>query len=160
LTAVSTGEQVQVTLPAGKNRIITFHRGPRTPSADLARTRTAFPTSPLPTGMTDPELALDGDPDTAWRPGGGGRMVVDLGEARTVGELVLRWTSDRVRPVTVSVSDDGLAYRSVAETDEGERVQRIPVSTSGRYVSVQVEGWTDRDGRLADLAVFTDAEVL
>src|SRR6185436_19473474 len=68
----------------GRSRDVVVPGAPVTPTADLARGRGPFPTSPLPAGMTSPARAVDGDPRTAWRPGPAGRMVVDLGAVVTV----------------------------------------------------------------------------
>lgn len=61
-----------VTLAAGARQTVRL-TGPRlTPVADLAFTKRTFPTSPLPPGMSDPDLTVDGGPATAWQPGPGG----------------------------------------------------------------------------------------
>jgi hypothetical protein len=78
-----------VTLAAGARQTVRLAGTLLTPVTDLALTKTTFPTSPLPPGMTDPDLAVDGDPATAWRPGPGGRMVIDLGTGHTLGRITL-----------------------------------------------------------------------
>jgi hypothetical protein len=156
VTSVATGESREATVPAGRTQAVAFG-GALTPSADLARARTTFPTSPLPPGMTDPDLAVDGDPATAWRPAGGGRMVVDLGSARALGAVTLRWTAGDAPAATVSVSGDGLGYRTVGASDGHGPRATLAVDATARYVAVQVDGWQDGDPRLADLGVWADA---
>jgi hypothetical protein len=136
LTAVGTGEQAQVTVPPGMAKDVAFERGLLTPTDDLARDRITFPASPLPDGMTDPDMAVDGDLDTAWRPGSGERMVVDLGTIREIGAVRLRWTGGRVPAHAIEVSLDGLEWMSGG------------VPGSWRYVAVRADA-----GGLADLAV-------
>ncbi|MFB9837017.1 hypothetical protein [Actinoallomurus acaciae] len=62
-------DRAEVTLAAGEQRTVHLGGTRLTPVADLALTKTTFPTSPLPAGMNDPDLAVDGDSSTAWRPG-------------------------------------------------------------------------------------------
>jgi hypothetical protein len=124
-----------------------------TPVADLALTKTTFPTSPLPAGMSDPDLAVDGDSATAWRPGPGGRMVVDLGALHALDRATLSWQAGRVTPAVISVSDDGLTYRQVA-TAAGKGEESLPLGgVTGRYVAVQAPRW-EGNTALAEIAVF------
>jgi hypothetical protein len=132
----------RVRVPAGASRSITVPGGPVTPTADLARGRTTFPTSPLPAGMSDPHRAVDGDSGTSWRPGPTGRMVVDLGAAHPLTAVRLTWSRGRRRPVRVETSTDGLAYAPAV----------LP-GTSGRYVAVVVTGWRRGDAELVEVAV-------
>jgi hypothetical protein len=157
LVSAATGEAQEVTVPAGEAKTVVFHDGLLTPSADLARARTTFPSSPLPPGMSDPDLAVDGDDATAWTPGPGGRMVVDLGQTRELGVAVLRWTAGRALPARISVSDDGVDYRDAGTADPEGRLARAALSGSARYVAIAVPGWTPGDARLASAGVFADA---
>jgi hypothetical protein len=127
---------------------------PVTPTADHARGRTTFPTSPLPVGMTSPGRAVDGDARTSWRPGPTGRMVVDLAAVRTVTAIRLTWTGGRRRPVRLERSTDGLTYTPVARLPKPGRVAAAPVRTSARYVAVVIDGWQPGDAELTELAVF------
>jgi hypothetical protein len=159
LRAFEGAARSQVTVPAGHAKTVVMGDVPLTPVADLARTQIAFPTSPLPAGMSDPELALDGDAATSWRPGSGdGRMVVDVGASRALGAATLRWTGGRIPAFDVAVSDDGAAYRTVAESRGRSGVLELPAGTSGRYVALQVHGWRTQDAALADLGLFADAD--
>ncbi|MDG6103955.1 discoidin domain-containing protein [Dactylosporangium aurantiacum] len=140
LTAGSWSVRAQV--PAGAT--IGFARpvdGPVTPTDDLARGRTTFPTSPLPAGMGEPSRAVDGNPGTSWRPGPNGRMVVDLGAARAIGTVTLTWTSGTRRTARVEISTDGATYTTFSGP------------SSARYVAVAVPGWTTGDAELAEVSV-------
>ncbi|GGQ68553.1 discoidin domain-containing protein [Couchioplanes azureus] len=128
-----------VRVPAGKSRGVAVPGAPVTPTADLARGRTTFPTSPLPAGMTSPERAVDGDPATSWRPGAAGRMVVDLGTVTAVAKVRLTWTRGRRRPHRLEASVDGRVYG--------------PLGARARYVAVVVEGWRPGDAELVHLTI-------
>ncbi|MFI5494541.1 discoidin domain-containing protein [Actinoplanes sp. NPDC051859] len=128
-----------VRVPAGKSRDVTISGGPLTPTADLARGRTTFPTSPLPAGMTSPNRAVDGDPATSWRPGAAGRMVVDLGAVTPVSAVRLRWSKGRRRPHQLEASTDGHTYETLG--------------AQARYVAVVVEGWRPGDAEVTELSV-------
>ncbi|MEV6491899.1 discoidin domain-containing protein, partial [Actinoplanes sp. NPDC051633] len=104
----------RVRVPAGRSVTLTVPGGPVTPTADLARGRTTFPTSPIPTGMTAPARAVDGNPATSWRPGPTGRMVVDLGTVESLTLLRLTWTAGARRPIRIERSTDGVTYSTVA----------------------------------------------
>ncbi|HEU4347273.1 MAG TPA: discoidin domain-containing protein [Actinoplanes sp.] len=142
-----------VRVPAGSSRRVTVPGGPATPTADLARGRTTFPTSPLPFGMTSPARAVDGSARTAWRPGPSGRMVVDLGEVRTVTLVRLIWGSGRRRPVRVERSTDGLTYTVVARSDSPGQMTELVMRTAVRYVAVVVDGWQPGNAELIELTV-------
>ncbi|WP_306208347.1 discoidin domain-containing protein [Actinoplanes sp. RD1] len=132
----------QVRVPAGAERTVTVPGVPITPTADLARGRVTFPTSPLPAGMTSPDRAVDGDPATSWRPGPAGRMVVDLEREETVQKTVLTWGKGRRPAHRIEVSRDGRHY--------------IPLPAAGtpaRYVAVVVDGWRPGDAELVEFAV-------
>jgi hypothetical protein len=103
--------------------------------------------------MTDPDLAVDGDPATAWRPGPGGRMVIDLGARYTLGRATLSWQAGRVTPAVVSISDDGLTYRQIG-TAAGTGDETLPLGgTSGRYVAIQAPRWEGNTG-LSEVGLF------
>lgn len=132
----------KVRVPAGKTRTVTASEVPLTPTADLARGRTTFPTSPLPAGMTSPDRAVDGDPGTSWRPGPTGRMVVDLARPTRVREAAVTWTKGTRRGYRIEASDDGRDY--------------LPLPAGGaevRYVALVVDGWRAGDAEVAQLAL-------
>ncbi|MFC3502322.1 discoidin domain-containing protein [Micromonospora krabiensis] len=151
---VAGGATRRVTVPAGHSRDVEFAGAPVTPSRDLARSRTTYPTSPLPAGMTDPSAAVDGDPRTSWEPGPTGRMVVDLGTQRELASLHLTWTPGRRRPVTVAVSADGLDYVEVASVPRPRPETDIAVQAAGRYVAIAVGDWRHGDAGLTHVEVF------
>jgi len=142
--SVSPGEFIRLAVPGA----------PVTPTADLARGRTTFPTSPLPAGMTAPGLAVDGDPRTAWRPGPSGRMVVDLGAVCELSAVRLTWTGGWVCPARFESSTDGLTYTSVNLLPEPARVATTAVNLTARYLAVTAVGWRPGNAELAELAVF------
>jgi hypothetical protein len=153
LTVRSGGWSAAVNLPPGEFMRLAVPGGPVTPTVDLARSRTTFPASPLPAGMTAPGSAVDGDPRTAWRPGPSGRMVVDLGAACDVSAVRLTWTGGWVCPARLETSTDGLSYTPVDLLPEPVRVTTTAVDRSARYVAMTVVGWRPGDAELVELAV-------
>ncbi|MDY7090713.1 MAG: discoidin domain-containing protein [Actinomycetota bacterium] len=144
LTAGSWSARAQVAAGASQSFAVPF-TGPVTPTSDLARGRTTFPTSPLPPGMGEPSRAVDGNPGTAWRPGPNGRMVVDLGSARTVKTVALTWTSGARPAARIETSTDGVTYTGFGSP------------ASARYVAVAVPQWRAGDPELTELEVTEDA---
>lgn len=153
MTALASGQKQPVMIEPGGTAEVQFQQGRLTPSPNLALARTTYPTSPLPDGMSDPANAVDGEPSTAWRPGPGGRMVVDLGSALALGSLELTWGPGSVPAATVSVSNDGLSYTTAGTTPGGPQPQRVTLGTSARYVSVSVPGWSAGNADLTALSV-------
>jgi hypothetical protein len=144
----------KVRLSVGAARTIVVPGGPPTPTPDLARCRTTFPTSPLPAGMTSPQNAVDGDPATSWRPGSpSARMVVDLGAVLEVSAVGMAWTKGWVCPVRLESSTDGDTYTPVDLLPRPARVSTTAVDVSARYVAVSVVGWRPGDAELAGLTV-------
>ncbi|WP_432973880.1 discoidin domain-containing protein [Dactylosporangium sp. CA-233914] len=140
LTAGTWSVQAQV--PAGTSRAYAVPvTGPVTPTSDLARGRTTFPTSPLPAGMGEPSQAVDGNPSTAWRPGPNGRMVVDLADTRAVTSITLTWTGSNHPAPTIETSTEGTAYAPFSGP------------TNARYIAVAVPGWRTGDAELSELQV-------
>lgn len=141
LTQAGTNEEQAVTLHRGGTRVVTAWRSGY-PLADLALGRTTFPTSPLPSGSTDPDLAVDGDACTAWTPApGGGRMVVDLGSTQPVSDLVLAWAPKRVPAATVQTSTDGLTYTDRGPVPRTGRISTLAIDAEARYVAVDLSAW-------------------
>src|SRR4029453_9211212 len=110
LTVRSGSWSATVRVPAGRIGSLRAPGGPVTPTTDLAPGRTTFPTSPLPAGMTAPELAVEGDPRTAWRPGPSRRRGVYPGGVRDVTSIRLAWTAGWVCSARLESSTDGLTY--------------------------------------------------
>lgn len=140
VTSVATGEQRTVRVRRGQTEHVTFSRGSRTPTAELATGRISYPSSPLPPGMSDPDLAVDGNPGTGWRPGGSDRwIVVNLAGSHTVERVRPKWAGGRVPSYDVHVSTDGVTWT------------RFRPGTEARYVSLRVGRWTSRHASLTTL---------
>ncbi|MDM7830610.1 discoidin domain-containing protein [Cellulomonas edaphi] len=119
------------------------------PVQDLALSTLTFPASVLPPGMTDPQLAVDGDATTSWVPGPDGRMVVDLGAARAVGQVALVWDGTDVPDAVVSTSDDGLTFHDVGAPAGDATTTVIDVDATVRYVAVSTQWAAGRSGLAA-----------
>jgi hypothetical protein len=153
--SLATGETVPLTVPAGGGATAAFNTGPAVPTADLARGRTTYPTSPLPAGMSSPDAAVDGDSTTSWRPGADGRMVVDLGAAVALAAVTLTWSRPGIPRVRVEGSLDGESYAEIAALPpEPGRTQHAAVSGTARYVAVAVPGWRPGQATLVEVAVY------
>ncbi|MDR1427891.1 MAG: discoidin domain-containing protein, partial [Bifidobacteriaceae bacterium] len=136
------GAAQRVALPARAQVTVDFDTARPYPLADLAVGRAAFPTSPLPTGMADPDFAVDDDPVTAWVPGSAnGRMVVDLGAAQPVSLVRAIWGPEGTVPAaTFGVSADGLTFTALGALADG-RVSANAVTATARFVCVEVSDW-------------------
>ncbi|MEN0129194.1 MAG: discoidin domain-containing protein [Brevundimonas sp.] len=144
---VQTGAQqsVEVTTEAATVR---FADAKPFPVQDLALSTLTFPASVLPAGMTNPQLAVDGDEATSWVPGPNGRMVVDLGAAKDVGEVALAWDGTDVPDSVVSVSDDGLTFRDVGAPVGDATTGVVDVDAHVRYLAVSTQ-WAAGSSALA-----------
>lgn len=82
--------------------------------------------------------ATDGNQSTRWASNWSDdqQITVDLGSARTVGRVLLRWESAYASGYRIQVSTDGVTYRTVSSTTAGsggtENVGFTP--TTARYV--------------------------
>lgn len=152
LRSSTTGDEQAVTVAGGQTRTVAFG-GPRLPTDDLALARRTFPTWPLPAGMTDPERAVDGDPATAWLPGTGGRLVVDLGASHALSSARLLWSDGRVHPYELETSADGLTWSTAAAVKDGSHDRGIALAATARYVAVKVEDSASASAGLMTLAV-------
>ncbi|MFD6165134.1 discoidin domain-containing protein [Oerskovia sp. NPDC060287] len=137
-----TGDAREVAVPGKASPTTLRFRGATPfPVADHALSTLTFPASVLPSGMTSPSLAVDGDASTVWSPGSAeGRMVTDLGAPQEVGRVVTRWDGD-APAATVSVSDDGLTYTDVGRIEGGSVRGSLDVGATTRYVALTVDGW-------------------
>lgn len=153
MTSRATGENRPVNVHPGQTVQLTFNQGRLTPSSNLALGRTTYPTSPLPATTSDPAFAVDGNPATSWRPGPGGRMVVDLGSQLGLGTMELTWIAGRAPPAAISVSADGMSFTSIGSTPGGPTGQRLTLGTSARYVALSVPGWSVGDASLTEISV-------
>ncbi|GAB3412141.1 discoidin domain-containing protein [Flindersiella endophytica] len=141
LTSAATGERRTVSVARGTSVQVPFSQGLRTPANDLALGRTTYPSSPLPPGMSDPDRAVDGNPETAWTPGGADRrLVVNLGTARAVERVDPVWSDGRKAAYTIETSTDGVTW--------------IPFTAgaTAKYVSVRVTGWKAGAASLGELS--------
>ncbi|GAA2633959.1 discoidin domain-containing protein [Streptomyces axinellae] len=150
VTITAQGASVGATVRAGRVTTVTVPRAVPYPLADLALGRTTFPTAPLPPGMTDPRAAVDGDEATTWTTAPGGRMVVDLGSERRIGEIHTRWQGGRAPDARVEFSRDGRAYDAAAPlpTRGSLRADR-----TARYVALHVLPATGKRVALTALTI-------
>ncbi|MFJ6697986.1 discoidin domain-containing protein [Streptomyces sp. NPDC091272] len=135
VTVSAQGRSVGATVRAGRATTVTVPRATAYPLADLALGRTTFPTSPLPAGMTDPRAAVDGDRGTAWTPGPGGRMVVDLGRECHIGEVRAEWRGGRIPAAQVEFSLDGRTYKDAAQLSPRGILR---TDRTARYLALQL----------------------
>ncbi|MEW2167111.1 discoidin domain-containing protein [Streptomyces sp. NPDC007084] len=138
---------------AGRTTTVTLRGATPYPLDDLALGRTVFPTSPLPPGMSAPSAAVDGDPHTAWTPGPGGRMVVDLGAEHPVREIRAEWTGGRVPGLTAELSADGLTYTQAGRLTGVGRSRRLATDGTARYVALATDAGRPGEARLISLTV-------
>ncbi|MGW2325892.1 discoidin domain-containing protein [Streptomyces sp. NPDC001700] len=134
------GHSTVATVRAGRETEVTLRGATAYPRTDRALGRDVFPTGPLPTGMSEPSAAVDGDPDTAWSPGKDGRMVVDLGADQPIRSVEAEWTTAVAPSAKVEFSHDGITYRGAGRLSGRKRTRRLSTPGSARYVSFQVEG--------------------
>ncbi|NEB82481.1 discoidin domain-containing protein, partial [Streptomyces sp. SID14478] len=147
------GHGAVVTVRGGRRTTVTLRGAAAYPHDDLALGRNVFPTSPLPTGMSAPGAAVDGDPDTSWTPGPDGRMVVDLGAERTLARVEAEWNHDDAPTARVEFSRDGITYQNGGKVGGRGRTRRLTASASARYVALRVEGKVGHGVRLVRLSV-------
>ncbi|WP_370664848.1 discoidin domain-containing protein [Streptomyces sp. IBSBF 2507] len=134
------GRSTDATVRGERETRVTLRGARAFPHHDHALGRNTFPTSPLPPGMSRPDAAVDGDPDTAWRPGRDGRMVVDLGAPTEVRWVEAQWSTGAAPAARVEFSTDGVSYRRAGTLDGRGRVRRLTRAGSVRYVAVTVQG--------------------
>jgi len=128
-----------VRVAAGKSQTVTVPDVPITPDRSLSRGRPAFPSSPLPDGMSSPGRAVDGNPRTTWRPGPSGRMVVDLGAVVPIRTAEVAWATGRRRPHRIEASADGVEY--------------APLGAEARYVALAIDGWQPGDAEVVEFVI-------
>ena len=150
VTVSAQGKSLDVTVRAGRTTTVTVPRATPYPLADLALGRIAFPTAPLPPGMTDPGAAVDGDAGTAWSPGPDGRMVVDLGAERHITEIRTQWRGGQAPASQVEFSLDGRTYSGAARLS-ARGVLRT--DSTARYVALRVITSAARPSSLVALSI-------
>ena len=148
---IETEESRTIAVVAGETTNASFAGATAFPVRDLALLANTFPASVLPTGMTSPSLAVDGDSSTTWLPGAAGRMVIDLGTPKSIGSVAALWSTDRVPESVVSVSDDGLVFRDIAEAP-AESTSVVDVGQTARYVALSTS-WSAGEAELTALRV-------
>lgn len=104
--------------------------------------------------------AVDGKAATAWRsdPASRGKqwLMVDFGQPREFGGLVLRWASGaHASRYEVQFSDDGKRWRTVRQVTEGGAGQAALLLTESetRYLRLELQGGPKRGYALAELTV-------
>ncbi|WP_410632200.1 discoidin domain-containing protein [Amycolatopsis sp. cmx-4-83] len=147
------GRARPVVLPPRRTVPVVFGEVRPHPLADLALGARAFPAEPLPPGMSSPAAAVDDDPATAWRPGPGGRLVVDLGAVTAVSRVELAWTPGRVPAATVETSTDGVTYTTAGPAGR-DRTATVKITGPARYVAVRTD-WRGGDAGLTRLSGWT-----
>ncbi|MER6167355.1 discoidin domain-containing protein [Streptomyces violaceorubidus] len=147
------GRTTDATVRDGHETRVTLRGAQPFPYGDHALGRNTFPTDPLPPGMSRPDAAVDGDPDTAWRPGRDGRMVVDLGTRTEVRWIEAQWRTGAAPAARVEFSTDGARYQQVGTLDGRGRVRRLTRAGSVRYVAVTVPGTPHASEGLVRLSV-------
>ena len=150
-----TGDPVDVQVKDGEQTVVLPETTRPYPLADLAAGKLSYPSSPLPQGMSDPDLALDDDVSTVWTPGSAdGRMVVDLGATTDLALARIVWDSRATADAVLFTSDDGLTFTKVGPVAAGAVSETALTGVSARYVALQVEDWTPSRASVATLAVF------
>jgi hypothetical protein len=134
------GRRTDAVVRGGRETRVTLRGAQPFPHHDHALGRNIFPTSPLPPGMSRPDAAVDGDPDTAWQSGRDGRMVVDLGARTDVRWVEAQWRTGAAPAARVEFSTDGVRYQRAGTLDGRGRVRRLTRAGSARYVAVTVQG--------------------
>ncbi len=122
------------------------------PIADFALGSLTFPASVLPTGMTSPHNAVDGDSATSWSPGPDGRMVVDLGAAKEIGQVIAAWEAEGSPAATIETSADGLTFTTLGALEQGAERASVSGPVTARYVAIKT-AWAPGDPELTSLQV-------
>ncbi|MBA8926226.1 hypothetical protein BC739_003425 [Kutzneria viridogrisea] len=134
---IEVGGTKQTLAPYGELTVPT-RRPDRSPTGDLARC------APVVADLADPDApassAVDGDPSTGWRtPRPQSALTVDLRGDHALRFLAATWGAHRPSAWTVSVSQDGTTWRTVARPAPGsgtvdlggQRAHFLRVSVSG-----------------------------
>lgn len=135
VTVSAQGKSLDASVRAGRTTTVTVPRATAYPLAALALGRTTFPTTLLPPGMTDFRAAVDGDAGTAWSPGPGGRMVVDLGADQHITEIRTQWRGGHAPASQVDFSLDGRTYSGAAQLSAHGILR---TDSTARYVALRV----------------------
>jgi hypothetical protein len=119
----------------------------RASAVDTDLTRNAVLTASSTATGSATGQAGDRDGGTAWTSGSGGTgewLRADLGSARPVNEVLVRWGAGYSPDYTVEVSRDGTAYTTVGHSGapgaNGSSRTRFPATTA-RYVRLTLTGY-------------------
>ena len=99
------------------------------------------PPKPLPPLRSSDAAAIDGNPATAWEASGGAALKLDFGGRKSLGGLILHWTTPASR-YGIEASDDGKVWRSlreVTDSDGGDDPIALP-GTETRYLRIALPG--------------------
>jgi hypothetical protein len=110
-------------------------------------TATAYGNPVTLTPDVRPQLAVDGDPATAWMVGAfgdprGERLVVDLDEPRTIDELRLVQAGTperRIRRVRIAADGTTIAEVTLDDTSTAATGQRVPLDVAGPVDRIELE---------------------
>jgi hypothetical protein len=119
-------------------QVVSFpaHRGDAVANLAAGRPASASSTQLL-TGYT-PGKATDGDPTSRWSSNWSDNqwLRVDLGSARSIGRVILRWEDAYATGYRIEVSSDGSTWRTVwsTTTGNGGTDNDTFAATTARYV--------------------------
>jgi hypothetical protein len=119
---------------------------------------TAVASSALPGAA--PDLALDGQSDSAWRSdpaaGAAQSLTLDLGYVREFGGLILRWQDGaHAARYDVELSEDGSAWRQVRQVTEGNggRDALLLPQSEARFVRLSLHAGSAAGYALAEIEI-------
>lgn len=139
IESAAGGPAKKIAVTAGRTAEVRL-AGTAYPLADLALGAITYPTSPLPPDMTSPAAAVDGSDRTAWSFPSSGRMVVDLGSSRAIGEVLVDWTDAPPASAQVEISTDGIGYTRAGTVQTRGRRGTLSIDADARYLALNVTG--------------------
>ncbi|MET9265092.1 discoidin domain-containing protein [Amycolatopsis sp. NPDC004079] len=155
VTVTPTGGRPRtVALPPRHTVPVVFAGTRPYPLNDRALGAVTFPAEPLPPGMTSPDAAVDDNPATAWQPGPGGRLVVDLGAPLPIATAELAWTAGRIPATVVETSTDGVTYTETARPDR-KRTVSVALTKPVRFLAIRTLDWRPGDANLTRVSALT-----
>jgi uncharacterized protein YjdB len=158
--AVVDASGLVTTLKAGSATItVTTEDGGHTATATISSTGLLSQGKPVtPSRGADAGNAVDGNPDTAWTPGGyyyGSTLTIDLGQTAVLDStLVSAWAPTNF---SIAVSEDGTNYSTVVEHNEivaaaggnvftSNTTDSMPAGTYARYVRLTANEVVKKNG--------------
>ncbi|GAA1501493.1 hypothetical protein GCM10009827_011170 [Dactylosporangium maewongense] len=113
----------------------------RSSAVDTDLARAALLTASGTAAGSAPGNANDGDPGTVWTGGGTGAWLrADLGAARPVDEVFVRWGGAFSPDYRVELSTDGVRYTEAGHNG-GQAVRTRFAETTARYVRLSVAAY-------------------